>query len=345
MTVLDPRLRNINAAMLSNSTYNRTYNDYSRGMLQNKIDEEFYNATDVFTIQEEQTPGMLDWVNIDVRITHVLSDKNTSDKKNDDWRQLIFKDIAHNYALGVRYFFDNNYWLTVQSDYYHYPTASATIRRCNNQLKWYDSTGILRQEPCIIDDKIQRYRNEYNQYIITYEGYITVLCQLNKFTKDIVINQKFIFNGQAYKVLNIQNYFNKTTFGDDAPLLTLTMNRDMNNTENDDLADNIANNAYRVTPSSTPTIGNYILPDVTSILQGDTQQYSVFHYVNSVPDSTTFTITASGVSSNYYTLTVVDGNHFNVTNLQMSTTKLIVTCTNNTDQSTIQISITLKGLW
>ena len=314
--------------------------------LQQLINNQFDNASDIYTIQEEQTFGLQDWQSLSVRITHVLSDKNTSEKKDDDWRQIIFKDISHYYGLGIRYQFDNCTWITVQSDQYHYPTASAIVRRCNNLLKWYDSTNTLQTEPCIIDDKIQRYRNEYGQYLTTYEGYITVICQQNALTNAIDINKRFIFNGQAYKIINLQNYFNKTTYGNDSPLLTIIMNRDTNNEVGDNLTSNIANVVTPPPSPITPSNGNFISPsNITQILQGVSQAYSIYNYVGGIAGSDTFTITASGSNSSSYQLTVVSGNSFIVKGLGYDPVPLVLSCVNGRDGSKVQLSIYLKGLW
>lgn len=422
--IMDNRLDPFNAVfnLVPSST-----SDNLKQILQYKINSQFSNTPDVYQIQEEQTFGMQDWQNITVRIVHILSDKNTSDKKNDDWRGLIFQDLSHYYALGIRYYFDNNFWITVESDYYHYPTASATILRCDNILKWRDSNGVLRQEPCNINSKVQRYRNQYNQVLTSYEGYITVTCQLNQYTKTIENNQRFVFNGQAYKIINLENYHNKTYNGNDAPLLIMIMNRDPNNDAGDDLINNIANaysNTYTIAmdqpsfnqtvgftttltstvklngnivtnqpvtwSSSNPLVGtisssgvinllsvgsvnftaamsnntsitasiavnvasapvvtfsNVISPNVTSLLQGSSQSYSVKHFVNNVSDSNTFTVTASGSNANNYTLSVLDGNNFTVLNKGMDSIPLVVNCMNNADATSVSITIKLKGVY
>lgn len=94
-----------------------------------------------------------------------------------------------------------------------------------------------------------------------------------------------------------------------------------------------------------PVVENRIDPQTTEMLQDETVNYSVYQYVDSVANTDTFKITASGVTTDYYTLTIVDGNHFNVYNKQFTVTPLVITCTNNRDGSSTSISINLKGLW
>ena len=340
--VLDNRLDGFNAIFnLSPSSVS----DNLKQTLQYKINDEFQFASDVFKIQEEKTPGLLDWQDLEVRILHVLADKNTSDKKNDDWRQIIFKDISHYYALGIRYQFDNNTWITVQSDIYHYPTASAIVRRCDSTLKWYDSNHTLIEEPVMIDYDMQLTKFLFGTEIILPQSHIKIYAQYNSNTQKIGIDQRFVLGSQLYKIDYINDFIRKNTYDKNSvPLIYFTAYLDQKNLAVDDLINQVAD-GLNITPSSTPTTGDFILPSVTSIIQNTTQTYSVFHYVNSVVDTNTFTITASGALSSYYTLTVVDGNHFNITSLGYTSTPLLITCKNNVDQSIIQISIALKGLW
>jgi len=44
-------------------------------------------------------------------------------------------------------------------------------------------------------------------------------------------------------------------------------------------------------------------------------------------------------------LQIIDGNHFSITSLGYTSTKLLVTCTNTTDATTTSISIQLEGAW
>lgn len=345
--LVDNRLDQFNTVFNLSSTPS-SVSDNLKQTLQYKINDEFQFASDVYTIQEEQTSGKLDWQNLSVRITHVLSDKNTSDtKKSDDWRNIIFKDITHYYALGIRYQFDSNTWITVQSDIYHYPTASAIIRRCDSTLKWYDTNHTLIEEPVMIDYDMRLTKFLFGTEIILPQGHIKIYAQYNSNTQKISMDQRFVLGSQLYKIDYINDFIRKNTYDKNSvPLIYFTAFLDQKNLAVDDMVNQIANGLNQPTPSPTPVTGNYISPsDVTSILQGTTQQYSVFHYVDSVSDTNTFAISSSGALNSFYTLNIVDGNHFEVTSLGYTSTKLLITCTNNTDQSTIQINITLKGLW
>lgn len=226
-----------------------TPTDYYKNNLQQLINERFNIASDVYTIQEEQHIGDLDWQDIIVRLCHVLSDKQTGEKLGDDFKEIIFKDINHAYGVGKRYSFDNNVWITMNSDLYHYVTASCIIRRCNNVLRWIDEFGNHIEEPCIIEYQLRLTGNDFNSNIITPNGMLEVICQYNDKTKKIIPNQRFLFGSPrvAYKVRGngINNFLNQNTYDDSSsPLIKLYMDVNQINNATDNITDGYAD-AYQ----------------------------------------------------------------------------------------------------
>lgn len=403
----------------------QTPSEYWKDGLQAVIDDQFENASDVFIVQEEQTFGVLDWSSdLSVRITHVLSDKQTGEKLGDDFRNLIFPDLSRTCVLGQRYSFDSNYWITINTDKYKYPTISAVIRRCNNVLKNYDSNGVLHTEPCIIDSVKRRIDFDYNSDIIIPDGYTTIIVQGNDWTKTFKLNQRFMFGGQAWKCSYINNYERINTLDDTSVniirmvLMKVDLASDDNVTENIPNVDqynymiSIDQSSFEGSISSTGTLtatvllnnelvtkdlkwvssdstivsinestgvyeliadGNatitvalkdnalitdsmtitvtsvvvdtyqvIISPSVTEIYEGESQSYSCYLFKSNVQQSDAVSVVCSGISTDYYALTIVDDNHFTITNIKSySAGKLIVACTSGSYSSTLEIS--LKG--
>jgi hypothetical protein len=96
---------------------------------------------------------------------------------------------------------------------------------------------------------------------------------------------------------------------------------------------------------TTPVSEIRISPATTEILQGDTVIYTVYAYENDVQQADAFTITTSGVATSKYECTVISGNSFSVRNIETDDTALTVLCTNDVDDSTKTLSITLGGLY
>lgn len=314
--------------------------------LQATINSEFECASNIYTIQEELNKGDKTFTDVVIRINHVINSE-TGEKLGDDWRGITFKDLQHNYGLGYMYQFDDNYWLTINSDIYKFVTASTCIRRCNNVLSRYlydeNNNRTLYTEPCIIDYKISRDLFKYSDEMILPEGIVQVTTQNNDNTKTIKINDRFIFNGQPFKVQRVNSYLrDKTMVADSVPLLYFSMFKDQISPQ-DDIDNNIADGLIGSDINTVITIS----PNETKILQDDTQAYSVYKYdSNNNKLNDTFTITASGCDSSYYTLTIIDGNNFSIKNIKGDGGEyLTVTCTDTIDNTSENITIRLAGEW
>jgi hypothetical protein len=214
--------------------------------LQALIDNQFANASDTYTIQEELTKGTLTLSDVAVRVGHAI-DNLTGEKLGDDWRNVIFQDLDHLYGIGHRYYFNGYYWITINTDFYKYVTASCLVRRCNYTLKWYNDAKTLLQEPCIVDYYKFTARNSGNisesQYQKIGEAYKYIFLQDNTESHKIYRDRRFIIDRRAYKVVNSDSI---TKLG----LYILTVEEHQINTATDDVTNGIAD-AY----------GQSIIPD------------------------------------------------------------------------------------
>ena len=214
---------------------------YWKDGLQDMINRQFYDASDVYTIGEELTKGTLIFTDTDVRLNHII-EATTGEKLGDDFRNIVFKDLTHPKGMGFRYSFDDNVWICVNTDNYKFVTASAIIRRCNNTLN-FTVASTPTEEPCVIDYKYTGTDINFNTNINIAEGDIYVIAQYNDITKTIEINEKFMFGGQTFRVKAISNFLRtKTTDEDSIPLINMVMRLDQINTGNDDVENNIADN-------------------------------------------------------------------------------------------------------
>lgn len=400
-----------------------TVNEEWKENLQAFIDHSFDNSPSVFDIEEEDVFGTQTYTALKVRINHIIN-ASTGNKVGDDWKEIKFQDISTAKGMGCRYRFDNNIWMSVNSDIYKFVTKSNIIRRCNNTWKYLDSTGAIVEEPCVIDYVFTSTNFDYDEAIITPKGDLFVALQANAYSRKIKINDRVVFDGQPFKVTAINTFGRRNTFDPTSvTLLYFDITKDAI-AEDDDLTNNIANtNRYSYTlnviqPSVVNSVGYSttltaetkfngsivaksviwsssntniatvsnvglltlisngactitcaladntdvkdtvaitvqavptnvvdvrIVPNLTSLLKGESRTYTVYKFVNNVQQANTFTFVGSGVPSANYTLTVNNGNSFTVLNKEKYDTPLTVTCTSGTDVQTIQI--TLKGAW
>lgn len=239
---------------------------------QSFIDSQFYNAPDAFIIQEELNIGQLNFQNVEVRINRGIN-TYTGEKLGDDFKQLIFRDLAHATSVGYKYYFDDNYWIVVNSEIIKNFAASCIVRRCNNVLRWVDEYGNYYEEPCSIDYKLNESRDIIStKDPVTPKGYIEVYCQSNERTRKIFGNQRFLFGSKnnriGFKVFGdgIRNFLNQKTYDDDSSaILVLTMGGNYVNRETDDIVNGIADvNNLIYNLSMSP---NYVSGSVSNSFQ------------------------------------------------------------------------------
>lgn len=135
---------------------------------------------------------------------------------------------------------NNQKWIVTKIDpqatYYN----SGFMQKCNNILKWYDENNNLQQSLCVIQDETTRDKATWGKLPLP-ELDIKVITQNNINTSKIKINQRFIFDGQAFKIQRDSNFFREDPLdGDSVPLLEFNMFKD-NEAPDDDLVNNIAN--------------------------------------------------------------------------------------------------------
>ena len=218
-------------------------------LFQKTLDEQFYNASNWWTIQEESVIGSKEYENIDVRIAHVIN-AETGLKLGDDWKTLLFQNVNHNIELGKHYLFDNNIWITVNIEVEKNLTGTCTIRRANNTLRWIDEpTGAFYEEPCSIEYMVKEPRNyaTAGSPFMTPGGFIHIEMQFNERSNLIKQNQRFLFGNPehwtCYKVIGtgINDFRNNKTFDKlSAKILTLDLVADFVNPELDDIIEGIA---------------------------------------------------------------------------------------------------------
>lgn len=120
------------------SSGNIPSSDYYKNMLQGKLDSVFNLASDVYTIKKQnRTTGLFE--DITVRITPWFGETHDDDVK-DDYKRLYFQDLDLKGYLGDIYEFDNYRWMSINREGIKTITKDATIRRCNIQLKFKESS-------------------------------------------------------------------------------------------------------------------------------------------------------------------------------------------------------------
>lgn len=216
------------------------FNTYSEG-LQALIDSQYDNTASIYDIEEETALGILVFKDVEYRTVQAVSSL-TGMKLGDDFRRIIYPNISVSKGLGWRYRFANNYWLVANSKLFNSVTDFIILRRCNNLAKFYDSDGVLREEPCVIDYQLNETAPDFSKVTNLPEGTIFMFMQYNDNTFVINDNKRFLFgshgNYNAYKVHGVKNFIADN-------LVWFTLYRDQVDEVRDDVVNGIAD-AYSV---------------------------------------------------------------------------------------------------
>lgn len=248
----------IQSALISDpkTTYIADFNE--------RLREGFENSSDWFTIQEETFFGSEQYQNIDARVNYVIA-AETGEKMSDDYKMLWFKDTTHSVKLGTMFYFNDNYWLCINTEKIKSLTTAVTVKRCNNTLRWMDDKGGIYNVPCTMADPLVRENRDYattGSAVVNVSGVIEVMVQFNAKTNKIKANQRFLFgnpdNWYCYKIfgagVNNINLMNTNDFYSSG-LIRYSMGGWQLNEDTDDLINGICDvyqNEYtlEVTPSS-----------------------------------------------------------------------------------------------
>jgi len=258
----------IKASIASNAKKGTNPKSQYRELFQKTLEEQFYNSSNWWTIEEETSVGSALYENIDVRISHVIN-AETGLKLGDDWKTLMFENVDHEIELGKQYKFDDNTWLVINTEVTKNLTGTCTIRRCNNTLRWInESTGAYYEEPCCIEYLVKEPRDYSTQGspFMTPGGFIHIETQLNPRTNLIKQNQRFLFGNPehwtCYKIIGtgVNDFKNVNTYDNEsAKILTLDLIANFVNDELDDIVDGVADvytNTYTITLNKNSASGS-----------------------------------------------------------------------------------------
>lgn len=307
-SIIDDNQENINELLDASSTYER--------------------------VEEQQTVGTNNYEEIECRLNSLI-DPKTGKSFGDEYRKIIFNNYGHTKWLGQMYRFGGYDWLTTNTNTIINASASSVLRRCNNVLKWYDENGILHNVPCVFERDISSENmKDGSSGVPQIWSTAKVMVQRNPETNSIKLNTRFIFDGFAFQLQQINNHISQT-YMELYYFETQTQ-------DSDDIKNNIANGNNEIPVGKTEV---KILPMVNSIYLNDTQSFVVNKYVNGIANDDTFDIICSGVNEENYDLIVVDGNNFKIKNLIPSTPLLKITCTDKVTNEIATMSIKLAKSW
>ena len=180
-----------------NENYYRTY-------AQEWVNKYFYDSTLVRTISEEKYPFNREYVDYEVHVDSVSDVTVNTNKVIGNYLALIFKDCDHKSYRGQKYLYNEEPYLCYDAPKELSRIAKAQIIKCNNKIRWINSSGNIIEEPCFIGWEMSATNNGVTKDVTIEQRRLVCLIQGNANTNEIVSNQRFLLSkSSAFRVTQV----------------------------------------------------------------------------------------------------------------------------------------------
>lgn len=305
-----------------------------RGINQASINTSWIDTTQIRKIKEQSYPFTDNYTEYEVWVDTVADISINTNKEISDFIEVLFKDINHTLNhRGQKYLYDPSGDGSIQT-YLCYdtidpltPTAKTKLVRCNNYVKWIDKDGYIIKEPCFVGYELTSTNNQVAKSGTVENRRLVCMIQGNEKTKQIVPNQRFIFNhNSAFKVTQINSFMMEDINTEETPMIELFIEW-TSILPSDDLENNLADvnyNDYKITfdidkieaPNGYNGTLNAIVTRNKNVINSDVVWHSDdvdvvtidengnYTIVGSVGQSTTITCYLNGDTNIYSTINV-----------------------------------------
>lgn len=196
--------------------------DYYEELAQEWINDYFDDTTLVKTIKEEKYPFNEEYVEYETHIDSVAEITTNVDKIIGDFISVIFKDCSHTNYRGQKYIVDNETYLCYDKINDLSKVAKSNLIRCNNEISWLDENNNILNEKVFVGYQLSSTNDIVTKKAIVSNRRRIVYMQYNDRTKDITINQRFMFqHNQCFRVEEIDNYNRESNTDNDVTMIKM----------------------------------------------------------------------------------------------------------------------------
>ena len=178
--------------------------DYYRTYAQEWMNKYFYDTDLVRTIKEEKYPFNKEYVDYEVHVDSVSDVTVNTNKVIGNYLALIFKDCSHQTHRGQKFLYNDEPYLCYDATKDLSRVAKTQIIKCNNKIRWIDSSGNIIEEPCFIGFEMSATNNGVTKDATVEQGRLVCLIQGNANTNEIMTNKRFLLSkSSAFKVTQV----------------------------------------------------------------------------------------------------------------------------------------------
>ena len=201
------------------------------------------------------------WTPVRIRLADVVNENATSTRKADDIKSVLFEDKRITYLRpGTKIEAAGSVWLVTNPQNISGTVANAIVERCNavwNHMDWY---GNIHSEPIVVKNSVAKAATSDPQdTMLLTKGYFNIICQNNRYTKQLNNNSRMILGSGAYQLTAFTDFLQEFTGDyDTVRLLEFEARYDEPNTETDDMERHIAggkNFMWEIFVEGVPTLG------------------------------------------------------------------------------------------
>ena len=302
---------------------------YYRTYAQEWIDKSFADTTLVRTVKEEKYPFNKEFVEYQVHVDTVSDVTVNTNKVIGNYLSLLFKDCNHKTYRGQKYLYEDEPYLCYDITKDLSRVSKTQIIKCNNKIRWINSSGATIEEPCFIGWEVTATNNNVTKDSTVEQRRLICLIQGNANTNEIISNQRFLLSKtSAFKVTQVfKENLDKIT---DEYANMFTMHIEWSSVINADNKDLLLADYY--TSNYTLQIDQSDL----SLVPSSTGQLTATTMFNGSPT----TVPLAWSSSNPLVATIDQNGNYTIVGL--SGTTCTITCTvqgNTTVSDSINISV------
>lgn len=307
---------------------------YHHDYLQATIDTFFRDNTQIRVVKEQSYPFTDTYTEYEAYVDSVADATVAYQKEQTDFIEIMFKDIDHTPNVrGQKYLYapdEENYQTYLCYSRINQLTQTADFKcvRCNNYIKWINSSGQIVQEPIYLGYELSSTNNQTNNDGTVPQRRLVVYMQGNDNTKEIILNQRFMLSHKrVFKVTEINDYAMADTNTGDVTMIGMYIewsallpsdNTDLNICSYGD-----ANYSMSVSPSSLNLANGS-----TGVLTG-TVTYN----------SNTITMPLTWLSSDTNVVTIDSNGNYKIVGSTGDTA--VITCTANSINLSTTVSVTV----
>lgn len=144
--------------------------------------------------------GGLTAINVAIQEDSIAAEK-------EDEVKLMLSKVTDVFNIGDIITWNNVDWIVFWKDIKTVANNNKVkIMKCNNVIKFYDLNHTLYSKSCVMHTA--NLRQTESKYITLPSGTFYIICRDYSDTRNIDYNTRFILNGGAYKIIDIDNVTN-----------------------------------------------------------------------------------------------------------------------------------------